>query len=165
MTHVVWLGRRMTKILRYEGSNFFRQRLVLATLSSRPVQISEIRSDADDPGLRGETYEIILPPKLITHCVHCRVRGGLHSPSRQADQRLHNTSQRHRYTYHCSLLHKQFETLLLSFRTLVQGLPSSTDRGCCLAGCWSTTALCRGPSATSWNPSFFWHPSLRSQSR
>jgi RNA 3'-terminal phosphate cyclase-like protein len=42
----------MTKILKYEGCNFFRQRLVLATLSSRPVQISEIRSDADEPGLR-----------------------------------------------------------------------------------------------------------------
>ena len=44
----------MTKVLKYEGCNFFRQRLVLATLSSRPVQISEIRSDADDPGLRGK---------------------------------------------------------------------------------------------------------------
>ena len=44
----------MTKILKYEGCNFFRQRLVLATLSSRPVQISEIRSDADEPGLRGK---------------------------------------------------------------------------------------------------------------
>ena len=42
-----------TKVLKYEGCNYFRQRLVLATLSSRPVRISDIRAEADDPGLRG----------------------------------------------------------------------------------------------------------------
>nr|CAG4643199.1 EOG090X05X4 [Ilyocryptus agilis] len=36
----------------YEGCNFFRQRLVLATLSARPVSITNIRSNDDDPGLR-----------------------------------------------------------------------------------------------------------------
>ena len=44
----------MTKVLKYEGCNFFRQRLVLATLSSRPVQIREIRSNDDEPGLKGK---------------------------------------------------------------------------------------------------------------
>ena len=39
--------------LKYEGCNFFRQRLVLATLSCRPVTISNIRSQDDDPGIRG----------------------------------------------------------------------------------------------------------------
>nr|SVE85487.1 EOG090X05X4 [Daphnia pulicaria] len=38
--------------LRYEGCNFFRQRLVLATLSCRPVSIVNIRSKENDPGLR-----------------------------------------------------------------------------------------------------------------
>nr|CAG4637002.1 EOG090X05X4 [Ceriodaphnia reticulata]SVE72929.1 EOG090X05X4 [Ceriodaphnia reticulata] len=38
--------------LRYEGCNFFRQRLVLATLSCRPVSIVNIRFKENDPGLR-----------------------------------------------------------------------------------------------------------------
>nr|CAG4641687.1 EOG090X05X4 [Eurycercus lamellatus] len=38
--------------LKYEGCNFFRQRLVLATLSCRPVSIVNIRSRENDPGLR-----------------------------------------------------------------------------------------------------------------
>ena len=41
------------RLLTYEGCNFFRQRLVLATLSSRPVRITRIREDADEPGLKG----------------------------------------------------------------------------------------------------------------
>jgi len=39
--------------LKYEGCNFFRQRLVLATLSCRPVTISNIRSKEHDPGIKG----------------------------------------------------------------------------------------------------------------
>lgn len=39
----------------YEGCNFFRQRLVLATLSGKHVRIQGIRSTDDDPGLRGES--------------------------------------------------------------------------------------------------------------
>nr|CAG4647894.1 EOG090X05X4 [Moina brachiata]SVE93005.1 EOG090X05X4 [Moina brachiata] len=38
--------------LHYEGCNFFRQRIILATLSCRPVSITNIRSKDDDPGLR-----------------------------------------------------------------------------------------------------------------
>jgi len=36
----------------YTGSNFLRQRLVLATLTSRSVRISNIRTRDDDPGLQ-----------------------------------------------------------------------------------------------------------------
>eukprot|EP00092_Neocalanus_flemingeri_P013688 GFUD01014761.1.p1 GENE.GFUD01014761.1~~GFUD01014761.1.p1 ORF type:complete len:379 (-),score=116.70 GFUD01014761.1:75-1211(-) len=36
----------------YTGSNFLRQRLVLATLTSRSVRISSIRTREDDPGLQ-----------------------------------------------------------------------------------------------------------------
>lgn len=40
--------------LDYEGCNFFRQRLVLSTLSGKRVKIKGIRSRDDEPGLRGE---------------------------------------------------------------------------------------------------------------
>nr|CAG4645520.1 EOG090X05X4 [Lynceus sp. MCZ IZ 141354] len=40
------------KTLIYEGCNFFRQRLLLATLSGRPVRINNIRSHEDDPGIK-----------------------------------------------------------------------------------------------------------------
>ncbi|XP_013917811.1 PREDICTED: RNA 3'-terminal phosphate cyclase-like protein isoform X1 [Thamnophis sirtalis] len=38
--------------LSYVGSNFLRQRLVLSTLSGRPVKIRKIRAKDDNPGLR-----------------------------------------------------------------------------------------------------------------
>ncbi|TNN70739.1 RNA 3'-terminal phosphate cyclase-like protein [Liparis tanakae] len=38
--------------LAYDGCNFFRQRLVLSTLSGKRVKISNIRSKDDNPGLR-----------------------------------------------------------------------------------------------------------------
>ncbi|KAI8823578.1 RNA 3'-terminal phosphate cyclase/enolpyruvate transferase [Fimicolochytrium jonesii] len=39
-------------MLRFEGHNYFRQRLLLATLSNKPVRIDKIRSDDEDrPGL------------------------------------------------------------------------------------------------------------------
>ena len=41
-------------VVTYEGSNCFRQRLILSTLSGKPVRIRNIRPKADDPGLRGE---------------------------------------------------------------------------------------------------------------
>ena len=40
--------------LSFEGCNFFRQRLVLATLSGRAIKITKIRVDDDYPGLRGD---------------------------------------------------------------------------------------------------------------
>ena len=44
----------MSKPQSYEGCNYLRQRLVLATLSSRPVKITKIRADSDEPGLKGK---------------------------------------------------------------------------------------------------------------
>ncbi|XP_050514694.1 probable RNA 3'-terminal phosphate cyclase-like protein [Diabrotica virgifera virgifera] len=38
--------------LLYKGSNYLRQRLILSVLSGKPVQISEIRIQEDEPGLR-----------------------------------------------------------------------------------------------------------------
>ena len=42
-----------SRLLRYEGHAHFRHRLVLSLLSRRPVRIDGIRSDADEPGLKG----------------------------------------------------------------------------------------------------------------
>ncbi|XP_070195485.1 RNA 3'-terminal phosphate cyclase-like protein [Littorina saxatilis] len=39
-------------VLKYEGCNFFRQRLILATVSGRTVKVSKIRSKDEEPGLR-----------------------------------------------------------------------------------------------------------------
>uniref|UniRef100_A0A0B6ZB57 RNA 3'-terminal phosphate cyclase domain-containing protein n=1 Tax=Arion vulgaris TaxID=1028688 RepID=A0A0B6ZB57_9EUPU len=38
--------------LQYEGCNYFRMRLTLATLSGKSVKISQIRPEDDDPGLK-----------------------------------------------------------------------------------------------------------------
>ena len=46
----------MAADLTYEGCNFFRQRLVLATLSGKSVKIKNIRAIEDDPGLRGYVF-------------------------------------------------------------------------------------------------------------
>ncbi|XP_029169505.1 RNA 3'-terminal phosphate cyclase-like protein [Nylanderia fulva] len=44
------------KVLTYEGSNYFRYRLLLSTLSGKPVRITNIRTKDDNPGLK--EYEI-----------------------------------------------------------------------------------------------------------
>lgn len=41
------------KELRFEGCNFFRQRLAYSLLSGHSVIISEIRPYDDEPGIRG----------------------------------------------------------------------------------------------------------------
>lgn len=40
------------RVLRFSGHAYFRQRLVLATLASRPVRIDRIRPDDEEPGIR-----------------------------------------------------------------------------------------------------------------
>ncbi len=45
-----------TPVLQFEGCNFLRQRLVLATLSGRTVRMRHIREDSDEPGLKGECF-------------------------------------------------------------------------------------------------------------
>ncbi|XP_029047613.2 RNA 3'-terminal phosphate cyclase-like protein [Osmia bicornis bicornis] len=44
------------KVLTYEGCNYLRYRLLLSTLSGRPVQVTDIRIKDDNPGLR--EYEV-----------------------------------------------------------------------------------------------------------
>ncbi len=45
---------RRGRTLRFKGAQSFRERLVYATLSSRPIQINDIRSMDESPGIRGE---------------------------------------------------------------------------------------------------------------
>ncbi|XP_043257625.1 RNA 3'-terminal phosphate cyclase-like protein isoform X1 [Colletes gigas] len=44
------------KVLTYEGCNYLRYRLLLSTLSGKPVRITDIRIKDDDPGLK--EYEV-----------------------------------------------------------------------------------------------------------
>lgn len=43
----------MSKILKFEGHKYLRQRLILGTISGKIVRIDKIRSDDEDPGIRG----------------------------------------------------------------------------------------------------------------
>jgi len=45
------MSNKRDKFLEFEGSNYLRQRLVLATLTQRAIKINKIRSGDDDPGL------------------------------------------------------------------------------------------------------------------
>lgn len=47
-----------SNVLKFEGSNYLRQRLILSTLSGKPVRIIKIRAHSDNPGL--QEYEINL---------------------------------------------------------------------------------------------------------
>ncbi|XP_052132587.1 RNA 3'-terminal phosphate cyclase-like protein, partial [Frankliniella occidentalis] len=46
------MAPRREDILEYDGCNFLRQRLLLSTLSGKPVRVKGIRSDDNEPGLR-----------------------------------------------------------------------------------------------------------------
>lgn len=48
------MAPRRADLLEYEGCNFLRQRLLLSTLSGKPVRVKGIRSDDNEPGLRGK---------------------------------------------------------------------------------------------------------------
>lgn len=56
-------GAQQATVLRYEGANFFRQRLVLAALSQRSIIISNIRENDMNPGLSDYEADFL---KLIT---------------------------------------------------------------------------------------------------
>lgn len=40
-------------MLEFSGPELFRQRLVLACISGKPVRIANIRSNEENPGLKG----------------------------------------------------------------------------------------------------------------
>lgn len=47
-----------SSLLQFHGSNFLKQRLILSTISGKPIQIVNIRKDDFEPGLKG--YEVSL---------------------------------------------------------------------------------------------------------
>jgi RNA 3'-terminal phosphate cyclase-like protein len=48
-----------SKILKFSGHGYLRQRLILATLSGKTVKIDKIRSEDDNPGLRGINCDLL----------------------------------------------------------------------------------------------------------
>eukprot|EP00794_Sanderia_malayensis_P008069 gene8069-8932_t len=50
-------------VLHYQGCNFLRQRIILSTLSGRAVRITNIRTEEDDPGIRGTS--LMYKPGLL----------------------------------------------------------------------------------------------------
>lgn len=38
----------------FRGSNYFRQRIALSILSGKAIEINDIRSELDEPGLKGK---------------------------------------------------------------------------------------------------------------
>ena len=55
----------MAADLSFEGCNFLRQRLVLATLSGKSVKIRNIRANEDDPGLKGTRLILMIAAKIL----------------------------------------------------------------------------------------------------
>eukprot|EP00035_Acanthoeca_spectabilis_P020911 m.435246 g.435246 ORF g.435246 m.435246 type:complete len:361 (+) comp17828_c0_seq1:4638-5720(+) len=55
----------------FEGSDHFRQRLLLSTLSNRPVRFEKIRADSDEPGLKD--YEVSFLRLLDKVCNGARI--------------------------------------------------------------------------------------------
>lgn len=47
-----------SNLLQFHGSNFLKQRLILSTISGKPIQIVNIRKDDFEPGLK--VYEVSL---------------------------------------------------------------------------------------------------------
>ena len=57
-------------MLRFKGSEHFRQRLALATLSGKPIRIDDIRADDQNPGLRDYEASLLrLFEKVTNGCV------------------------------------------------------------------------------------------------
>lgn len=57
-------------MLRFKGSQQFRQRLVLSTLTGRPIRIDDIRVRDQDPGLHDhEACLLRLIEKISNGCV------------------------------------------------------------------------------------------------
>lgn len=52
------LATKKGSVLHYNGHNFLRQRLILSILSGKPVDIKDIRTSEDEPGLKD--FEISL---------------------------------------------------------------------------------------------------------
>lgn len=43
----------------FRGCNYFRQRLALSILSGKSIEINDIRSQSDEPGIQGKNFIVI----------------------------------------------------------------------------------------------------------
>ena len=82
-------------MLKFRGSQHFRQRLVCATLSGRPIRIDGIREQDENPGIRDyEACLLRLIEKVTDGCVveinETGVRVPLSSPHTRSCRSLHN---------------------------------------------------------------------------
>lgn len=91
----------MSKLLKFEGYNYLRQRLVLATLSGKPVRIEKIRSDDENPGLRGMTWKQHFDSFESTthHLRHGRFRNEVSQLAGEDHQRFRHWNQLYRYAW------------------------------------------------------------------
>ena len=72
----------MLFMLRFQGCEHFRQRVMLSCLSGKPIRIDDIRADDEAPGLRGfEASFLRLTEKLSNGCVVEINETGAPSPS------------------------------------------------------------------------------------
>ena len=61
--------------LEFFGSNYFRQRLVLATLSGRAVRVKAIKEDQSEPGINGKLLDSHYENVSIYVCTYIRRLG------------------------------------------------------------------------------------------
>jgi len=54
-------------VLTFSGSAFFRQRILLATLSGKTVKIDSIRSEDENPGLRDFEIQFLKLVERVTN--------------------------------------------------------------------------------------------------
>jgi hypothetical protein len=79
-------------MLRFKGSQQFRQRLVFATLSGRPIRIDDIRTRDSSPGLRDYEASLLrLLEKCTNGCVVEINETGAHGGGAAGARALHAT--------------------------------------------------------------------------
>ena len=61
------MSKSQDNVISYKGCNYLRQRLVLSTLSGKPIRIKEIRSHDHEPGLREFEVNLIRLLDKITN--------------------------------------------------------------------------------------------------
>ena len=67
-TWISWhITNPVTNMSRYRGSNFLRQRLVLSTVSGRPVVITDIRVKATAANLTRSNFTCFIPVKFVKY--------------------------------------------------------------------------------------------------
>lgn len=67
MCYIVTAMSKPSHSLTFKGCNHIRQRLVLSTLSGKPIEITEIRHRDDEPGLKGYEVDLLKLLEKVTN--------------------------------------------------------------------------------------------------